>query len=183
MTDAARFEAFVREFQDMVYAVAVRLLANPTEAEDVSQTVFLKAYERFGELDANPAAPGWLKTVATNISLNHLSRYRARWRFFSELGSDEQDARSGERGLESTLADGGAGPDEPLQLRERDAALEAALHRLPDHQRVPLVLYHFEDKSYQEIASLLGVSLAKLKTDIFRGRETLRRVLTDHGAI
>jgi RNA polymerase sigma-70 factor (ECF subfamily) len=183
MTDAARFEAFVREFQDMVYAVAVRLLANPTEAEDVSQTVFLKAYERFGELDANPAAPGWLKTVATNISLNHLSRYRARWRFFSELGSDEQESRSGERGLESTLADGGAGPDEPLQLRERDAALEAALHRLPDHQRVPLVLYHFEDKSYQEIAALLGVSLAKLKTDIFRGRETLRRVLTDHGAI
>jgi RNA polymerase sigma-70 factor (ECF subfamily) len=183
MTDAARFEAFVREFQDMVYAVAVRLLANPTEAEDVSQTVFLKAYERFGELDANPAAPGWLKTVATNVSLNHLSRYRARWRFFSELGSDEQDARSGERGLESTLADGGAGPDEPLQLRERDAALEAALHQLPDHQRVPLVLYHFEDRSYQEIASLLGVSLAKLKTDIFRGRETLRRVLTDHGSI
>jgi RNA polymerase sigma-70 factor, ECF subfamily len=184
MTDAARFEAFVREFQDMVYAVAVRLLANPTEAEDVSQTVFLKAYERFGELDGNPAAPGWLKTVATNVSLNHLSRYRARWRFFSELGSGGEDAgRGGEQGLEATLADGGAGPDEPLQLRERDAALEAALHQLPDHQRVPLVLYHFEDRSYQEIATLLGVSLAKLKTDIFRGRETLRRVLTDHGSI
>ena len=47
MTDTARFEAFVREYQDMVYAVAVRLLANPTEAEDVAQTVFLKAFERF----------------------------------------------------------------------------------------------------------------------------------------
>ena len=47
MTDTARFEAFVREFEDMVYGTAVRLLANPSEAEDIAQTVFLKAFERF----------------------------------------------------------------------------------------------------------------------------------------
>ena len=182
MTEAARFEAFVREFEDMVFAVAVRLLANPTEAEDVSQTVFLKAFERFSQLDGNPAAPGWLKTVATNVSLNHLSRYRARWRFFSELGND-QHGESEERTMETTLPDGAAAPDEPLALEERDAALEAALRGLPDHQRVPLVLFHFEDRSYQDIATVLGVSLAKVKTDIHRGREALRRVLTNHGSI
>jgi len=182
MTDAARFEAFVREFEDMVFAVAVRLLANPTEAEDVSQTVFLKAFERFAQLDGNPAAPGWLKTVATNVSLNHLSRYRARWRLFSELGSD-QHGEGDDRTVETTLADGAVAPDEPLALEERDAALEAALRELPDHQRVPLVLFHFEDRSYQDIATALGVSLAKVKTDIHRGREALRRVLTNHGSI
>src|SRR5262245_28015687 len=89
MTDAEQFEAFVREFQDMVYATAVRLLGNPAEAEDVAQTVFLKAFERFGAAGPGPAAAGWLKTVATNTCLNHLSRYRARWRFFSELGRDD----------------------------------------------------------------------------------------------
>ena len=47
MTDADQFEAFVRSYQDMVYAVAVRLLGNPAEAEDVAQTVFLKAFQRF----------------------------------------------------------------------------------------------------------------------------------------
>ena len=47
MSDADRFEAFVREYQDMVFATAVRLLGNPSEAEDVAQTVFLKAFERF----------------------------------------------------------------------------------------------------------------------------------------
>ena len=83
---AAAFDAFVREFEDMVYAVAVRLLANEADAEDVAQTVFLRAYERFGDLQGQPAAPGWLKTVTTNLCLNHLERYRARWRFFSELG-------------------------------------------------------------------------------------------------
>ena len=49
--------------------------------------------------------------------------------------------------------------------------LERALARLPDHQRVPIVLFHFEDRSYQDIAALLGVSLGKVKTDIHRGRE------------
>ena len=95
--DSARFEAaftaFVREYQDMVYATAVRLLANRSEAEDVAQTVFMKAFERFDEIGSSPAAAGWLKTVTTNLCLNHLSRYRLRWRLFSELQpSGEDDA-------------------------------------------------------------------------------------------
>ena len=178
MTDAARFEAFVREYQDMVYGVALRLLANSAEAEDVSQTVFLKAFERFHDIGHSPAAAGWLKTVATNACLNHLSRYRARWRLFSELPRDESD--TGEQLQAALLA---AAPDQgALEAEERQQQLECALARLPDHQRVPLVLFHFEDKSYQEIAALLGVSLAKVKTDIHRGREVLRKVLTaGHG--
>ncbi len=69
----------------MVYATAVRLLGNPAEAEDVSQTVFLRAFQRFDAIGSSPAAAGWLKTVTRNACLNHLSRYRARWRLFSEL--------------------------------------------------------------------------------------------------
>ena len=77
MADVERFEAFVRAYQDMVFATAVRLLGNPAEAEDVAQTVFLKAFEQFDTLDANPAAGGWLRTVARNACLNHLARYRS----------------------------------------------------------------------------------------------------------
>src|SRR5687767_15289126 len=85
MTDADAFEVFVRTYQDMVFATAVRLLGEPAEAEDVTQQVFLKAFQRFDEIGTSPAAAGWLKTVAKNACLNHLSRYRSRWRFFSEL--------------------------------------------------------------------------------------------------
>src|ERR1700740_773066 len=93
MPDAQQFEAFMQKYQNMVFSTAMRLLANPTEAEDVAQEVFLKAYEHFASLSQSPTAGGWLKTVATNMCLNHLSRYRARWSFFSELGgsSDEGD--------------------------------------------------------------------------------------------
>jgi len=148
----------------MVFATAVRLLGNPAEAEDVSQTVFLKAFERFDAIGSSPAAAGWLKTVTRNACLNHLSRYRARWRLFSELELPEGEDFG--PAVEQT-----AEADDIVQLEE-------ALRRLPDHQRVPLVLFHFEDASYQEIAETLGVSVGKVKTDIHRGREALRKLLT-----
>jgi RNA polymerase sigma-70 factor (ECF subfamily) len=173
MADVERFEAFVRTYQDMVYATAVRLLGNPAEAEDVAQSVFLKAFEQFDSLSTSPAAAGWLKTVARNTCLNHLSRYRSRWRFFSELGPVDADAEPGyEASLEGT--DSPARTYEQADDRER---LEQALRRLPEHQRVPLVLFHFEGASYEEIARTLRISLAKVKTDIHRGREALRKAL------
>ena len=52
------------------------------------------------------------------------------------------------------------------------------MHALPDHQRVPLVLFHFEDMTYKEIAAALGISVAKVRTDIHRGREALKRAMT-----
>jgi RNA polymerase sigma-70 factor (ECF subfamily) len=169
MSDTGRFEAFVRTHQDMVFATAVRLLGNPAEAEDVAQTVFMKAFERFDEIGVSPAAAGWLRTVTRNACLNHLSRHRKRWRLFSELRSDRDGA-----GFEDTLAADGS-PALALEEADQREQLERALWTLPDHQRIPIVLFHFEHASYEEIASALGISIAKVKTDIHRGREALRR--------
>lgn len=183
MSDAEPFEAFVRAYQDMVYATAVRLLGRPADAEDVAQTVFLRAFERFDEIGASPTAPGWLKTVTTNLCLNHLTRYRQRWRFFSELGPDRSERGEAGEAFEAAIA-APAHERSGLEEAERQAMLEEALRQLPDHQRVPLVLFHFEDRPYQAIADLLGVSLGKVKTDIHRGREALRKYLAEelHGA-
>jgi RNA polymerase sigma-70 factor, ECF subfamily len=175
----AQFEAFVRRYQDMVFGTAVRLLGNAADAEDVAQTVFLRAFQRFAEIQSSPAAAGWLKAVTRNACLNHLSRYRARLRFFSEL--DTHGGAAGEA-FEASLTSEVASWA-PENDRDRQEQLEAALRRLPDHQRVPLVLFHFEEMSYQEIATALGITLAKTKTDIHRGRDALRKLLAgDHAA-
>lgn len=156
----------------MVYSTSMRLVANDSEAQDISQEVFLKAYERFAELKDSKTAGGWLKTVATNLSLNHLSRYRARWSFFSELtaGSSHEDEKeldfAAAQDLEAELAVG-----------DRHTLVDQALQKLPAAQRVPLVLYHIEGLKYEEIAARLRISLGKVKTDIFRGREALRKKL------
>ncbi len=155
----------------MVFATAVRLLGNPADAEDAAQTVFLRAFQRYDEVVKSPAAPGWLKTTTRNVCLNHLSRYRSRWRFFSELAEEGR----------ASYADGIASDVLPiveqLERADQSAALEEAVRALPDQQRVPLVLFHFDGASYQEIADTLGISVAKVKTDIHRGRDALRRLL------
>ena len=172
------FTTFMRNYQDMVFSTAVRLVNNAAQAEDISQEVFLKAYERYEMLQSSPTAGGWLKTVATNLSLNHLSRYRNRWRFFSEFRRDDAGADSEQPDVEF------AAPDtffSGVDAGERRAWVEQALEQLPDHQRVPLVLFHFEDLPYEDIARRLHVSLAKVKTDILRARAALAQILARSG--
>jgi RNA polymerase sigma-70 factor, ECF subfamily len=172
MTDPNEFEVFVKNYQDMVYTTAIRLVANPADAEDISQQVFLKAYDHFEQIATGGSAGGWLKTVARNLSLNHLSRYRARWRFFSELDSEEH---------EREFVDSLAAPetiDQSLMESDYREMLNAALLKLPATQRVPLVLFHVDNLAYEEIAKHLRVSLSKVKTDIHRGRIALKKYLT-----
>lgn len=172
MTDAQQFEVFLHNYQNMVFSTAMRLLANQSDAEDITQEVFLRAFERFDDLRNSPTVGGWLKTVATNLSLNHLSRYRSRWTFFSDFlgGNDEADAQPVD--FPSPVD-----TDEMLAASDRREVVEQALQSLPATQRVPLVLFHLEGLRYEEIAERIGVSLGKVKTDIFRGREMLRRKL------
>jgi RNA polymerase sigma-70 factor (ECF subfamily) len=172
----ADFTTFMRAYQDMVFSTAARITGNETQAEDISQEVFLKAHAHFDNLRTSPTAGGWLKTVATNLSLNHLSRYRNRWKFFSELKRDDAagDAPEVEFAAPDTFFSG-------VDAGERREWVERALEDLPQHQRVPLVLYHFEDMPYDEIAKKLGVSLAKVKTDILRARTALAKILQRGG--
>jgi len=160
MAEVEEFEMFVRNYQNMVFSVSARIVGNTADAEDISQEVFIRAYDRFKELRNSTTVGGWLKTVATNLSINHLNRYRARWKFFSEQTAPVEIAI------------------EPDQENDRAAALELAIQKLPDAHRVPLVLFHFQQMTYEEIAAKLQISLSKVKSDIHRGRETLKRLVT-----
>jgi RNA polymerase sigma-70 factor (ECF subfamily) len=177
MSDNENFEQFMRNYQNMVFTTALRITASEAEAKDISQEVFLKAYERFADLHASPTVGGWLKTVTTNLCINHVTRYRKRWTFFSELLTDDSDhdAPAFEIPAPETTGD-------HLNEADQRKILDDALLKLPPAQRIPLVLYHFENKTYDEIAATLKISLSKVKTDIFRGREALKRKLMTRGA-
>jgi len=171
--------AFMRNYQDMVFSTAARLSGDDAQAEDISQEVFVRAFEHYAQLRDSPAAGGWLKTVATNLTLNYLTRYRKRRRLFSELADDESaalDAPPAGWELEDTLL-------AKLGAEERRRCIDDALRRLPASQRVPLVLYHFEELSYQEIADQLGASLTKIKTDIRRARAAMFALLQSDGLV
>jgi RNA polymerase sigma-70 factor (ECF subfamily) len=159
----------MRAYQDMVFTTAARLLGNDAQAEDIAQEVFLRAYAHFGQLRTSPSRGGWLKTVTTNLALNHLQRYRRRWRLFSEM-SPADDAPDPEPPAQDA-------PLSELGTQQQRALLEEAIRTLPAGQRTALVLYHFEELTYQEISARLGASLAKIKTDIRRARLALLPLL------
>ncbi len=97
MAEDEEFEMFIRSYQNMVFSVSARIVGNLADAEDITQEVFIKAYARFNQLQNSETVGGWLKTVATNLSINHLNRYRARWRFFSEQSEPVEIAAEVER--------------------------------------------------------------------------------------
>ena len=170
MNDTERFEAFVVRYQSLVYATALRLLGQSADAEDVAQSVFLRAFEHFPRLQG-PEAAGWLKTATTNLCLNHLTRHRSRWVVWSALGHSTSDDLPEWPDTRTPSAEA------LLLSAESQAALQSALLALPAHQRVPLVLVHFHDFSYDDVARRLGRPLSSVRSDIFRGRQALRRTL------
>ncbi len=165
----------MRAYQHMVFSTASRLAGNDRQAEDIAQEVFLRAYENFSHLRTSPAAGGWLKTVTTHLTLNYLTRHRKRRRLFSELrpGAQEDPPDLVVPQHDTLLAD--------LSDEQRRALIEDALRKLPEHQRLALVLYHFEELSYEEIAVKLHASLSKIKTDIRRARAALLPLLQSKG--
>ncbi len=167
----------MRAHQDLVFSTASRIVSNDAQAEDIAQEVFIKAYQHFDTLRASETPGAWLRTVARNLSLNHAMRYRRRWRFFSEMGSAHEDDDSDFQ----ELLPGTESPSNDVSDVQRSRVIEEALRALPEKQRLPLVLFHFEDMSYEEIAQHLNVSLAKVKVDIHRARAALARSLASVG--
>ncbi|MDA0350000.1 MAG: RNA polymerase sigma factor [Verrucomicrobia bacterium] len=174
MTSTNGFENFVRSYQNMVYTTAVRILGNETDAQDIAQEVFLRAFKHYESISGSETAGGWLKTVTRNLCINHITRYRNRWTTFTD-----QFSKCGNEGDDGEIVlpeDETSNVD--LDNLDRSEILSNALETLPEKQRVPLVLYHFENLSYDEISSQMKVSLSKIKTDISRGRQALKKVLS-----
>jgi len=174
MSNPLQFEAFMRDYQNMVFTTAYRLLADEAEAQDIAQEVFLRAYDRFDELKTSHTTGGWLKAVTRNLCLNHLKRHRFRRQLFSELAPDPENN-------DEDPAERFAAPDTfsaTLETRDQQVVLAGALEKLPMSQRVPLVFHYLEDMSCEAIAQSLNVSVAKVRVDLHRGRLALRRILS-----
>ena len=126
LSRSIEFTTFMRAYEDMVFSAAARLVGSDAEALDISQEVFTKAYENFEQLRSSPRAGGWLKTVTTHLALNHLTRYRNRWRLFSEMkpAAEEGDSIEQLPLPDTLLAD--------LSAEQQRVVIDDALRRLPN---------------------------------------------------
>jgi RNA polymerase sigma-70 factor (ECF subfamily) len=150
--DAAAFEPLVERYHRPLFRVAVRLLGDREEARDVSQTAFLKAYQGLASWDRNRRFFSWIYRIVVNECLNTLRRRRA-----TQPLSDIPAAVASD-GVESAQT----------QRRVRQALLQ-----LSTEQRDVIVLRHFAELPYDEIAGVLGIPEKTVKSRLFSARQRL----------
>ena len=171
--DAAALDTLLERHQADAYTVALRLLGNRADAEDVLQETLVRAYTRVSDLKTGAAFSAWIRRMATNLSLNVLRR-RGQIAFESlDAPRNAPSSTPPTREFEDVAA---TPEDAVLSLESRDE-LEAVIRSLPAEQRVAVVLRDIYDYDVAEIASLqrCGISAAKMR--IVRGRTALRKLL------
>ena len=168
--DPEAFAQLVRRHQKMVYNLALGKTGSHHDAEDVTQTAFLKAWQGIRSFQGKAAFSSWLYRLTANAAIDLLRRRRA-----PALSLDDPDL--------PPLADRDPGPEETSLAAERRRLLWQAIDRLPEAQRTPLVLREMEGLSYREIAQALDLEEGTVKSRLARARLLLRRLLAESGLL
>jgi len=172
--DERSYESLVVKLQSPVYNLVLRLIEDPNEAADVTQEVFLKVFRNVGSFRGQSSLKTWVYRIAVNEAHN-----RRRW--FGRHRRPEVGIELDEtgRGYLDIISDPGRSPFDLVLNQEFQSAIERALAELNPVFRSAVVLRDLEDLSYEEIADVLDVSLGTVKSRILRGRECLRKALTE----
>jgi RNA polymerase sigma-70 factor (ECF subfamily) len=152
--DLPAFERLMRRYERLVLVTALRLSGNLSDAQDVSQEVFLKLYRNLGKIASDDAVAGWLYRVTVNACHDLRQRH----------GREDSLEDAGE------VASNGADPDQALTESERARALQLSLRLLPEKERAALVLRDLEGLSTQEVANALGSSEATVRSQVSKAR-------------
>jgi len=167
------YELLVARFQQPVYNLVYRLLADPGESCDVVQEVFLKIFRNIATFRSQSS----LKTWIYRIAVNEVHNYR-RW-FYRHRRQEVvlEDENEGGKNFGETVPDHGRSPYDYALDGEKRVMIEDALAHINPMFRAAVVLRDVEDLSYEEIADVLDISLGTVKSRITRGREAMRREL------
>lgn len=175
--DPEAFDNLITRYSGDIYAVLYRITESAEDAADLTQETFLSALRSIRSFRGDSELKTWL----TRIAINH-SRNRFRWwKRRKKDATISLDSAVGETEIPfgDFLAGEGESAEESVLRHEREAALRNALSQLPEHYREAIVLCDIEGYSYDEIARALEVNIGTVKSRIARGREELRKRLSD----
>lgn len=173
--EPAALDALIRATYADVYALCRRMLADPDEAADATQEVYIRVMRSVFGFRGESAFGTWLHRVTVNVCLTALRR-RSRARAAGMVAGSSAFGLPGE---ELALADEGRAPDDAAVTADLVARSEAALATLPEDARAVVVLRDVEGLSTKEVADLLGVSESVVKVRLHRAHARLRRLVTD----
>lgn len=171
------FEALYERYGSRVLNLIHRMTGNEEVSRDLAQDVWLRVHSHLDKFEARADVFTWIYRIAVNLTLNHLKREKRRhWvdlldRSVGEVLSDESED------LVLPPPPTAQRPDRIIENEERARRLWQAVQSMDPKYRVPIVLFHYEDQSYQQIADTMGLSMVAVQARIFRGRKQLAKIL------
>ena len=161
--DREAFGRLVERYERRIFNLAFRICGDYEDAMDVTQTVFVKAFDRLRTFDPSRKFFSWLYRMGVNESLNQVKRQ-------SRIVHVEFD-----------LPSRAPSPEQQLIRDESDGLVQTALKRLGEDQRVVIILRHFVDLSYRQIGEVLGIQEKTVKSRLYSARQRMKEILTGAG--
>jgi len=171
----------IGEFHQPIYSLVYRILTDPADAADTTQEVFLKVFRGMKHFHGQSSLKTWIYRIAVHEASN-----RRRWWFrhkareISMEPLENTGAQGSDLAMQEALVDEAESPFESAAHEEVRARVEEELRKIPEPYRSTVILRDLEEMSYEEIAEVLDVSLGTVKSRLTRGREALRKRLTEY---
>ena len=168
--DTAAFETLVERHQRLVIGTVGKMLGNNSDVEDIAQQVFVRVWKSAKRYVPRAKFTTWLLKITRNLVFNEMRRQRrhAHVPLQGETGEEERPVKD----------EHAASPAAALLEQELQGAIDAAIARLPESQRMAVILRRYEELSYEEIAEVLDQSVPAVKSLLFRARTELRASLS-----
>jgi RNA polymerase sigma-70 factor (ECF subfamily) len=170
--DMAAFEQLVERHQTLVAGTVARMLGSNSDVEDIAQQVFIRVWKSAGRYVPRAKFTTWLLKIARNLVFNELRRGKQHVHVPLQAGPTAEELPLKD---ETNPA-----PDASLLEVELQRAIEKAIMKLPETQRMALILRRYEELSYEEIGEILDLSVSAVKSVLFRARAELRARLSKY---
>ncbi len=171
--DREAFASIVQYYMKPAYYVALGYVGKPDDALDLSQDAFVNAFRHIRRFDTSKSFFPWFYSILKNLCMNHLNRIRRR----REDSIDEMAEAEGQVPIPIETVN----PEENVVRKDLEVKIGQALQRLRPREREIIILQHFQDYSYQEIADLLGIPIGTVMSRLYSARQSLRRELEKMG--
>lgn len=167
--DQNAFRQLFEQYQHLVFNISYRMSGNQEEAEDITQDVFIKIFHAIEKFRGDAKLSSWIYRIAVNTCLKRERRKKLEnWISLDFLFQDEGKFQP--QAPDKT-------PDQQIEILEKEQIVQKAIHSLPERQKTALILHRYENLSYEEIATVMEISLSAVESLLHRAKDNLTKKL------
>ncbi|WP_029281340.1 RNA polymerase sigma factor [Pedobacter sp. R20-19] len=154
------FGVLIKKYQKLVFTVAYRIIKDEDESKDVSQDVFIKAFQNLKKFNGDAKFSTWISTIAFRQSFDYLKKKQKRSSSLDNWNNSDYDINS----------------DSLIEIKERKIFIQKAIDLLKPEDSIIVTLYYLEEKSLNEISEITGITINNLKARLFKSRKMLKDI-------